>query len=244
MTWYVKVGNEAKIVSDPRVKVGNEAKLITRAYVKVGNEAKLFYSRDPIIDTFNASGMWTKRSGIMRVVVKGVHAGADGFRGSSSMGGNGGGGGGSFTLDFQASALPDSVPVVIGAGGINGGNSAFNAMGGGTGGQMRNGGMPGTAGFEGGAGRLVPNNLRIGGYGGGSAGLTGDGEDGTSDVGAAGPGGIGGDGGFGGGFPPANQGGDGESGGGGGGTGYTEVGGNNTPGIGGNGRIIVESWYF
>ena len=59
---------------------GDDVEVVTRAWITnpAGDGVELFYSRDPITDTFDASGTWTKRPGIVRAVVKGLHGGGGG----------------------------------------------------------------------------------------------------------------------------------------------------------------------
>ena len=144
-----------------------------------GDGIELFYSRLPIVDTFNASGVWTKRPGIVRVRVRAVHAGGGGGGGGhpGPTGGAGGGGGGSFEREYagaEFAALPGTVPVVIpagGAGGVGtvhgfagtGGSASFNGESSGAGGTgglsdtnlllyVGRGGIAGEDGNAGGAG--------------------------------------------------------------------------------------------
>jgi hypothetical protein len=88
------------------------------------------------VDTFSASGTWTRPVGksIARVtVIAGGGGGGSGCRdaaGTVRCGGMGGGGGGASTADFQVSDLPASVSVTIGAGGTGGAAQTVNASGG------------------------------------------------------------------------------------------------------------------
>lgn len=159
--------------------------------------------------TFDASGIWTRPSGLRSIDVFCVGGGGGGGGGRegggfSSTGGGGGGGGGYSYCSLRADALPVSVSVTPGAGGIagtpgapgtdggDGGTSNFGniivAVGG-------KGGKAGTAGASaaGGAGAVINGSLFVGGPGGsGRSGLA-VGDSAVNDFQAA-PGGGGGGG--------------------------------------------------
>ena len=257
-------GDDVEIIRDPQRVTGTDVEAINMSYVvnPDGNDGELFYSRAPITDTFNASGTWTKRPGIVRVVVKMQHGGGGGAPGGANglLGsrGSGGGGGASAIHDIQASTLPESVSVSVAAGGLkgelignvrhhgtDGGVCSFGMItsgGGGEGGRATSGfnytadgGVAGTGGHRGGNG-LGIGSANQGGHGGGVASFTADGEDATSTE-------AGGNGGTAMSFAAGEDGGVPGGGAAGGGTSGPPV----TPrdgGDGGHGRVIVESWYY
>lgn len=267
MTVYVKDGNAAEIISDPRVKVGADGKLVSLIYGKVGTEAQLFYSRDPITDTFDASGTWTKRPGIVRVVVYGLHAGAGG-NGRGLSQGAGGGGGGGWKIEFIGSAVPASAAVVIGAGGAgsllsighggNGGVVSFNGVSSGGGGMGAStyiftigggpaqaysglggdGGLAGSDGYTGGDGESGDTSQNDH-FPGDGGGAAGISSDANGRI--AGGNSLGVDGALA--IVGSSVGVDGGIGAGGSGSGRSTID-ENGPGDGGNGIIIVENWYY
>ena len=100
-----------------------------------------FPSQDPNegvnIQEFETSGFWRKPKGakMVWVFLVGGGGGGGGARGinstaSAASGGGGGGGGGGGWVFYPASFLPDTVEIVIGAGGSGGtgGTNAYKGM--------------------------------------------------------------------------------------------------------------------
>ena len=201
--------------------------------------------RPPIIDTFDASGTWTKRDGVTRLVIYGLHGGGGGD-GFDLRDGHGGQGAGSYKKEISGAAfaaLPASAPVVIGAGGIggtisrkagtDGGLTLFNNDTTNVGTSYRNFSRLG-GGYRGGSGGGHSGGDPFGRGGGGAAGRDGDGGNANFRTGgSAGMNSIGGDGGNN--SPAITAGGIG-AGGGSGGSGQNGA-------NGGNGRMIVENHF-
>lgn len=162
------------------------------------------------IQTFTASGTWTKPSGATWVMVELWGGGGGGGRTSGGQAGGGGGGGYSQRL-FRASDLSSTVAVTVGAGGTgrtgsdgdgsDGGTTSFgahlSATGGGGGKTSGAGGTGGNglnAGGAGGAAEAAGGNSGYGGGGGGGGSGATAPSGGNSIVG--GGGGAGGRGGF------------------------------------------------
>jgi len=97
------------------------------------------------VQTFTSNGTWTKPNGAKMVYVLCIGAGGSGGAGRNGVGtgsngwGGSGGGGGAITFKwFAASDLPNTVSIVVGAGGTAvassstngnpGGNSSFGAV--------------------------------------------------------------------------------------------------------------------
>ncbi len=186
------------------------------------------------IQTFDASGTWTKPSGFPSdayVLIEAWGAGGGGGSGSSGGGGGGGGGGGYRRLETTLAALGATETVTVGAGGTAGdpagagGNSSFGSLltgYGGGGGDATGGGTAGGGGGGGGltsAGASGSGSSGDGGNGGGPSIWTGasNPNTGTSSGGTPGTPGTGNAGG-GGGAAAAGRGGSGTGGGGGGGS--------------------------
>lgn len=115
----------------------------------------------PEVQTFTASGTWTKPADALRVLVEIWGGGGGGVGDATNVRGGGGGGGGYTALEYQASELPASVPVTIGAGGAPGalgGTTSFGSY------------MSVTGG---GIGIKTANNYPGGGRGGGVTGGNG-----------------------------------------------------------------------
>ncbi len=198
------------------------------------------------IQTFAASGTWTKPANAKFVVAMGIGSGGNGGTNGGNGANHGGGGGGGGAIDskqFLPSVMASTVAVTIGTGGgavastfgallsVAGGVNGGNASGGGEG-SSGAGGAAGT-GVAGGAGATGQGST--GGGGGGGGGSTSStnvgGAAGTTDtnLGAGGNGGpIGSATGTSVGLPGSNYGGGG--GGAGYGTGTTSIGGVGAPG--------------
>jgi hypothetical protein len=84
------------------------------------------------VDVFAASGTWTKPAGAKAVEVfviaggSGGGSGRKGAEGSARFGGGGGSGGAIRRILLSADALPDTVPVTVGAGGVGGASATAN----------------------------------------------------------------------------------------------------------------------
>lgn len=147
----------------------------------------------PQVNTYTASGTWTKPAGAKLVVARILSGGGGGSTGSSSSGGAGGGGGGGGMMLhlFRPEELAATVPVTVGAGGN--GATAYGTPGA-DGGASSFGGITSPGGDGGGYAENVRHGGNGGGYG-GSGGLAGT--DTRLAVGAASrDGGGGGGGGF------------------------------------------------
>lgn len=197
--------------------------------------------------TFTASGTWTKPTGVKLVHVR-CWGGGGGGGAKPTWGGGGGGGGAFVTGTFDASILPASVSVTVGAGGVgvssssgtNGGASSFGSYLIANGGSRGVGGSGNCAGTSHLGGRGGAVYSFAGGAGGGGAATTGPGDDGQSagpTFASGGGGGSGCSGGVGGAVAGGGAGGTTNSGGGGGGSGGFEGGdgGNGSTGTGGAG---------
>jgi len=91
----------------------------------------------PIVTTFNASGTWTKPSGLKYVLVEAWGGGGSGGASTSIASATGGGGGAYFYKTIVASLLGATETVTVGAGGtavasnsngVAGGNSSFGSF--------------------------------------------------------------------------------------------------------------------
>lgn len=186
------------------------------------------------VQTFTASGTYTKPAGLAYAKITSVGAGGGGgsSSGGGSTGGGGGGGGGTAIRYILGSFIGTTETVTIGAGGAassNGGNTTFGALaqgGGGTGGATVT--STAGAGGAGGVGTVGTINLYgSGGMSGGPAGTTG-GSGGSSSMGGGARG------------PAPNSAGIAASGYGGGGSGGCD---GNAGGAGANGFVVVEEYY-
>ena len=197
------------------------------------------------VQTFNASGTWTKPAGApanARVFIEVISGGGSGGKANASNAGGGGGGGGLyFTTTVLASTLASTVSVTVGAGG-----TAVTAVGkGNTGGTSSFGSVISmTGGGGGGSTAIGADSAATGGGGGGTGpagtGIFGIGANGGTSANSAFQGLYGGGGGGGGvtGFLTATAGGNtywGGAGGGGGGSNDGRFAGGGTSTYGGNG---------
>lgn len=136
------------------------------------------------VQTFNASGTWTKPAGApahARVFIEVISGGGSGARHSGTNQSGGGGGGGGYVSVIKAiSSLGATETVTVGAGGASqtgigrgntGGTSSFGSIlsviGGGDGGYLSQGGGSGATGGGSGNTTSVGGNGSIGGGGGG-----------------------------------------------------------------------------
>ena len=103
-----------------------------RLYVRSQSSWQLVKGTSAInIQTFTATGTWTKPDNSTRVHVTLWAGGASGGRGSGTTRGGGGGGGGYMEAWFAASTLGATESVTIGAGGVAGTGDAQNGTAGG-----------------------------------------------------------------------------------------------------------------
>jgi hypothetical protein len=96
----------------------------TKAYVDTN-----LASVNTKVDTFSSSGTWTKPTGVQKIVVFIIDGGRGGTSGGKTntssptfpyTGGGGGSGGALAMFELDASALPSTVTVTVGAGGTGG----------------------------------------------------------------------------------------------------------------------------
>jgi len=126
-----------------------------------------------LFTSFTASGTWTKREGLKRVLVTCVGAGGGGgsgrqdIAGTNRFGGGGGGGGAIVWRQIAASDLTSTVAVTVGAGGTSGAAQATistNGNNGGSGGNTSFGALVVAAGGSfGGGGTSVSGPAGAGG---------------------------------------------------------------------------------
>lgn len=135
-------------------------------------------ARVVILDTYNSSNTWTKRSGATHVLVEAISAGSGGgggrtdIAGTDRYGGSGGGAGGVKVVLFEAADLGGTETVTIGAGGgggAGGGTGGANGANGSVGGDTSFGSVlkvvgAGVLGSGGAAGtNTTPNSFGSGG---------------------------------------------------------------------------------
>lgn len=119
----------------------------------------------PTVQTFTASGTWTKQAGLKYIIVEGVGGGCDGSASNES-----GSGGGYFRKLILAASLAATETITIGSNGVPGGNTSFGAFCTGSGGNTTAGGtatggdinISGSTGANGGSGG-TGGNYGIGG---------------------------------------------------------------------------------
>lgn len=210
---------------------------------------------EPVIQRITASTTWNKPAGAKIVEIVLIGGGAGGLGGASSLGGAGGQGGEIVEAMFDASDLPSSLSVVIGAGGTGTASNSNTAFCQGVKSTVTAGSdllMVAWGGFDDTVPAGLPDPVLSGAYG-GNGGASGAGSPGVHS--RKGPGGAAGAAnavgvlgkGYGAGGGGGRQSGGTNSGGGGGGGGYgtaslatsgsTNTGGNGAPGI-----CIITTW--
>ncbi|MCK4501014.1 hypothetical protein KAU11_10995, partial [Candidatus Babeliales bacterium] len=129
-----------------------EAPTATNQFLTEGDidDEALFTS--PTVETFTASGTWTKDAGLKYIIVESVGGGGGGGIALDNGGGSGGGGGGYCRELILASSLGATETVTVGTGGatdVAGVDTTFGAHftagGGGAGADETDGGAGGTA---------------------------------------------------------------------------------------------------
>jgi hypothetical protein len=182
---------------------GNAGKFLTVNGAETGPEWQASPAKQVVsyLDTFTASGTWTKRAGAFAVEVYAVGGGQSGGRVSVSFQSAGGGGGEGAIRVFRASALSATETVTVGAGGaarttgdqnygLVGGSTSFGthvtARGGGKAGNVTTKTNQGGGGQLGG-GTTSPHVHGQGGYSsGGGTGAVFSADGGDSTIGGAG----------------------------------------------------------
>lgn len=133
------------------------------------------------IQTFTASGTWTKPSGAKVVIVELLGAGGGGAGGNvAGVGGGGGGGGAAVRKIYRAADLGATESVAVGAAGAAGAAAGNGGQGGNT---SFSSGLNQSTAFGGG-----PGSVTGGSVGGGGGGMTSAGTAGSSSTGGSGGG--------------------------------------------------------